>query len=154
MEAHRADSRAMFARGQSADAHEGVTSFLEKRPADFTDRVSDGLPDIFPAGLEPRATGADGRRRESPPRGAGLTLPAPMAAPPGVVLPFELVRVSATPGLYLRARAVGRRARPRDGKGGSRGLPRAAYEAARRTGLSILASLEQSLGDLDRVPAG
>ena len=31
MEAHRADSRAMFARGQSGDAREGVTSFLEKR---------------------------------------------------------------------------------------------------------------------------
>ncbi len=31
MEAHRADSRAMFSRGQSADAREGVTSFLEKR---------------------------------------------------------------------------------------------------------------------------
>jgi hypothetical protein len=38
----------MFHRGQSDDAREGVTSFLEKRPADFTDRVSDGLPDIFP----------------------------------------------------------------------------------------------------------
>jgi len=48
MDAHRADSRAMFARGQSDDAREGVTSFLEKRPARFTDRVSDGLPDIFP----------------------------------------------------------------------------------------------------------
>ena len=48
MEAHRADSRAMFARGQSADAREGVTSFLEKRAAEFTDRVSDGLPDIYP----------------------------------------------------------------------------------------------------------
>jgi enoyl-CoA hydratase/carnithine racemase len=53
MEAHRADSRAMFARGQSADAREGVTSFLEKRPARFTDRVSDGLPDIFPGREEP-----------------------------------------------------------------------------------------------------
>ena len=31
MEAHRADSRAMFARGRSADAREGITSFLEKR---------------------------------------------------------------------------------------------------------------------------
>ena len=39
MEAHRADSRAMFARGQSADAREGVTSFLEKRAPEFTDRV-------------------------------------------------------------------------------------------------------------------
>jgi len=37
MEAHRADSRAMFARGRSADAMEGVTSFLEKRPAEFSD---------------------------------------------------------------------------------------------------------------------
>jgi enoyl-CoA hydratase/carnithine racemase len=48
MEAHRADSRAMFARGRSADAREGVTSFLEKRPAAFPDRVSDGVPDVFP----------------------------------------------------------------------------------------------------------
>jgi enoyl-CoA hydratase/carnithine racemase len=53
MEAHRADSRAMLARGQSADAREGVTSFLEKRPADFPDRVSDGLPEIFPGREEP-----------------------------------------------------------------------------------------------------
>lgn len=49
MEAHRADSRALFARGQSDDAREGVTSFLEKRPAEFTDRVSAGLPELFPA---------------------------------------------------------------------------------------------------------
>jgi enoyl-CoA hydratase/carnithine racemase len=48
MDAHRADSRAMFARGQSADAREGVTSFLEKRPAEYPDRVSEGLPDVFP----------------------------------------------------------------------------------------------------------
>jgi enoyl-CoA hydratase/carnithine racemase len=56
MIAHRADSRGMFARGQSADAREGVTSFLEKRPANFPDRVSDGLPDVFgdwePPGFE------------------------------------------------------------------------------------------------------
>jgi enoyl-CoA hydratase/carnithine racemase len=53
MEAHRADSRAMFARGQSADAHEGVTSFLEKREPRFSDRVSDGLPELFPGREEP-----------------------------------------------------------------------------------------------------
>jgi enoyl-CoA hydratase/carnithine racemase len=52
MEAHRADSRAMFLRGQSADVREGVTAFLEKRPAEFPDKVSDGLSDVFPW-LEP-----------------------------------------------------------------------------------------------------
>jgi enoyl-CoA hydratase/carnithine racemase len=54
MLAHRADSRGMFYRGQSADAAEGVTSFLEKRPARFTDRVSDGLPDILPGWRAPK----------------------------------------------------------------------------------------------------
>ncbi|HEX2397391.1 MAG TPA: enoyl-CoA hydratase-related protein [Solirubrobacteraceae bacterium] len=53
MAAHRADSRAMFLRGQSADANEGVSAFLEKRPAQFPDRVSDGLPDLFPGREEP-----------------------------------------------------------------------------------------------------
>jgi enoyl-CoA hydratase/carnithine racemase len=53
MIAHRADSRAMFFRGQSADAAEGVTSFLEKRAAEFSDRVSDGLPDIMPGWTAP-----------------------------------------------------------------------------------------------------
>jgi enoyl-CoA hydratase/carnithine racemase len=53
MAAHRADSRAMFARGQSDDAREGVTSFLEKRPARFRDSVSAGLPEIFPGRAEP-----------------------------------------------------------------------------------------------------
>jgi enoyl-CoA hydratase/carnithine racemase len=47
MAAHRADSRAMFSRGQSADVREGVQSFLEKRHPAFSDRVSDGLPDVF-----------------------------------------------------------------------------------------------------------
>jgi len=53
MLAHRADSRGIFHRGQSADAVEGVSSFLEKRPARFTDRVSDGLPDVMPGWSEP-----------------------------------------------------------------------------------------------------
>ena len=46
MDAHRADSRAMFSRGLSDDANEGVDSFLQKRPAHFPDRISDGLPEL------------------------------------------------------------------------------------------------------------
>jgi hypothetical protein len=53
MEAHRVDSRGILARGASADAREGVTSFLEKRAAAFPDRVSDGLPDVFPGWVDP-----------------------------------------------------------------------------------------------------
>ncbi|MEY4224702.1 MAG: hypothetical protein RIS33_1636 [Actinomycetota bacterium] len=48
MEAHRVDSRAINSRGASDDAREGVLSFLEKRPAEFPVKVSDGLPDVFP----------------------------------------------------------------------------------------------------------
>jgi enoyl-CoA hydratase/carnithine racemase len=53
MLAHRADSRGMFSRGQSADAVEGVTAFLEKRPAQFPDLVSDGLPEVMPGWRAP-----------------------------------------------------------------------------------------------------
>jgi enoyl-CoA hydratase/carnithine racemase len=53
MIAHRADSRGMVARGQSADAVEGITAFLEKRSASFPDRVSEGLPDIMPGWSAP-----------------------------------------------------------------------------------------------------
>jgi enoyl-CoA hydratase/carnithine racemase len=48
MEAHRVDSRGIMERGRSADSKEGVVSFLEKRNAAYPDKVSDGLPDIFP----------------------------------------------------------------------------------------------------------
>ena len=53
MDAHRVDSRGIMERGKSADAKEGVTSFLEKRAADYPDRVSEGLPRIFPGWEEP-----------------------------------------------------------------------------------------------------
>ena len=54
MQAHRVDSRAIQLRGRSADAHEGVTSFLEKRPAQFSDSVAASLPDVFPEWQDPQ----------------------------------------------------------------------------------------------------
>ena len=48
MEAHKVDSRGIYARGRSADVREGVVSFLEKRPAVFKDKVSSDMPDYFP----------------------------------------------------------------------------------------------------------
>jgi enoyl-CoA hydratase/carnithine racemase len=48
MEAHKIDSRGIYARGRSDDVKEGVTSFLEKRPAVFKDKVSADMPDYFP----------------------------------------------------------------------------------------------------------
>jgi hypothetical protein len=48
MEAHKIDSRAIDTRGRSEDVREGVTSFLEKRPARYPMKVSDGMPDWFP----------------------------------------------------------------------------------------------------------
>ena len=53
MEAHRVDSRAINSRGASDDAREGVMSFLEKRPANFPVKVSEGLPDVFPDWQDP-----------------------------------------------------------------------------------------------------
>ena len=81
----------------------------------------------------------------------GLQLPAPPAAPPGVVLPFRWVKVS---GSYAYISGHG----PLDGgdvlvrgKVGADVSPERGYEAARLTALSMLASLQQELGDLDRV---
>ncbi len=54
MQAHRADSRGIVAMGRSADAREGVESFLEKRSPHFSMRVSRDLPDIFPGWERPR----------------------------------------------------------------------------------------------------
>ncbi|MEW6640071.1 MAG: crotonase/enoyl-CoA hydratase family protein [Pseudomonadota bacterium] len=48
MEAHKIDSRGIYSRGASNDVREGVTAFLEKRPAAFTDKVSSDMPSYFP----------------------------------------------------------------------------------------------------------
>ena len=48
MEAHKVDSRGIYARGRSEDVKEGVVSFLEKRPAQFKNKVSSDMPDYFP----------------------------------------------------------------------------------------------------------
>ena len=53
MMAHRIDSRAIQSCGQSADAREGVSAFLEKRPAVFPNKVSTDMPDFFPWWDEP-----------------------------------------------------------------------------------------------------
>ncbi len=81
----------------------------------------------------------------------GLQLPSPPAAPPGVLLPFELVRVHGDLA-YVSGHG------PFDGDrllvtgrvGGEVSVEQA-YEAARATGLSMLASLKLQLGELDRV---
>lgn len=54
MEAHKLDSRAIWARGAAGDAKEGVTSFLEKRPAVYPDKVSEDMPHFSPWMDEPR----------------------------------------------------------------------------------------------------
>jgi enoyl-CoA hydratase/carnithine racemase len=56
MDAHRIDSRLIYARGRSADAAEGVTSFLEKRPARFPNTVGGNMPEIYPWFVDPEWT--------------------------------------------------------------------------------------------------
>ncbi len=48
MEAHKIDSRAIYTRAKTNDAKEGITSFLEKRDAQYPDKVSTDMPDFFP----------------------------------------------------------------------------------------------------------
>jgi enamine deaminase RidA (YjgF/YER057c/UK114 family) len=81
----------------------------------------------------------------------GLSLPKVFSAPPGLNFKFALVRVS---GGHAYVSGHG----PFDGsevlmrgKVGADVTPEQAYEAARLTALSVLASLRQELGDLDRV---
>jgi enamine deaminase RidA (YjgF/YER057c/UK114 family) len=88
----------------------------------------------------------------------GLVLPAPMPSPAGMALPFPWVRLwpGERPG---RAFVSGHGPLLPDGsvptsllgKVGAEVSETDAYEAARLTALSILASLQRTLGDLDRV---
>ena len=85
----------------------------------------------------------------------GLVLPPPLKLPPGVVLPFDMVRV-----VGHRAIVSGHGPQAPDGsiaaplgKVGVDVTPEQAYAAARLTALSVFASLERAIGDLDRVAA-
>lgn len=84
-----------------------------------------------------------------------LLLPPPLKPPPGVVLPFQMVRI-----LDDRAFVSGHGPQLSDGTvGGPLGrvgdelTVEEAYESARLVGLSILGDLERALGDLDRITA-
>ncbi|WP_246060964.1 enoyl-CoA hydratase-related protein [Nocardioides dongxiaopingii] len=47
--AHTAETAAINLRGVSADAHDGIAAFLEKRAPVFVDRVPDDVPDVLAA---------------------------------------------------------------------------------------------------------
>lgn len=53
MTAHQIDSAAVPQLGASADAREGVESFFEKRPANFTLGPSGNMPAVYPWFTEP-----------------------------------------------------------------------------------------------------
>src|SRR6478752_3986496 len=83
----------------------------------------------------------------------GLVLPEPIKPPPGIVLPFQFVRIAGNRG-YISGHGPqnpdGSIAGPL-GKLGRDLTIEQGYAAARLTALSILGSLKRSLGDLDRV---
>jgi enamine deaminase RidA (YjgF/YER057c/UK114 family) len=81
----------------------------------------------------------------------GLELPAPFAAPEGVVFKFELVTVSGNHAYISGHGPVDGDRTLVSGKVGDGVTVEEAAEAARLTGLGILASLRAELGDLDRV---
>lgn len=81
----------------------------------------------------------------------GLTLPAPFAPPPGVEFKFDLVRVHDGLAYVSGHLPVDGDRVLVQGKVDADVSVEEAHQAARLTGLSILASLKQELGDLDRV---
>ena len=48
MEAHKIDSRAVYALGKSGEASEGIKSFFEKRSPNFPGKLTEDLPDFYP----------------------------------------------------------------------------------------------------------
>jgi enamine deaminase RidA (YjgF/YER057c/UK114 family) len=85
----------------------------------------------------------------------GLVLPQPVRPPPGIVLPFQFVRIAGARALisgHAPTNADGSIAKPL-GKLGRELTVEQGYAAARLTGLSILGSLQRALGDLDRIVA-
>ncbi len=48
LEAHRIDSRCMYWTGRREDTAEGISSFLEKRPPQFTMKPSKDMPEFYP----------------------------------------------------------------------------------------------------------
>lgn len=59
MEAHRVESAAVPQLGAAADAVEGITSFFEKRPAEFTLDPASDMPEVYPWFTEPPFRPAD-----------------------------------------------------------------------------------------------
>jgi len=84
-------------------------------------------------------------------RALGLTLPAPLAAPSGVRLPFDAVRVHGDLAYISGHCPFDGDRQLAAGRVGAEVTVEEAYEAARATALSMLASLKAELGDLDRV---
>lgn len=85
----------------------------------------------------------------------GLILPEPLKAPPGVLLPFQFVRVTSTRAFvsgHGPTNTDGSLAAPL-GKVGREVTPEQGYVSARLTGLAILGSLKRALGELDRIVA-
>jgi enamine deaminase RidA (YjgF/YER057c/UK114 family) len=85
----------------------------------------------------------------------GITLPAPWTLPSGVVVPASLIKVRDKRVVisgHVPTNADGSIAGPL-GRVGDEVSPQQAYEAARRSLLSILASLKAKIGDLDRIVA-
>lgn len=85
----------------------------------------------------------------------GYVLPPELTPPPGIVLPFQFVRIvgdQAWASGHGPQAADGSIAQPL-GKVGDTVTEQQAYGAAQLTALSMLGSLQRALGDLDRITA-